>query len=261
MRARRWPWIAIVAAVLLFLFIPAVVVVLFAFNSSNSTSNFAGFSTRWFSAVFERDEYMTALENSLQAAVWTAAIDVVAGVGAALALTRLPRRVTSFLGGFFLVPIMVPGLILGVALLVFFSKIDLRLSMTTVVIGHVLVTMPLMVLILAARLERLDPAVMEAARDLGAGGWTAFRRILLPMIAPALIAGALLVVAFSLDEFIITLFTNGGTTTVPVLIFALLRRGLDPSVNAIATLLLALTTLLGVIAARIVASRGMTLGH
>jgi spermidine/putrescine transport system permease protein len=156
---------------------------------------------------------------------------------------------------------MVPGLILGVALLVFFSKIEMRLSMTTVVIGHVLVTLPLMILILSARMERLDPALIEAARDLGAGSWTAFRRILLPMIAPALIAGGLLVIAFSLDEFIITLFTNGGTTTVPVLIFALLRRGLDPSVNAIATLLLLGTTILGVIAARIVSRRGMSLGH
>jgi len=261
MKTVRWPWIVLVAAVLVFLFVPAIVVVLFAFNSSDSTSNFAGFSTQWFSKVFENSEYMGALENSLQAAFWTALIDVVAGVGAAMALMRLPRRVTTFLASFFLVPIMVPGLILGVALLVFFSKIEMRLGMTTVVIGHVLVTLPLMILILSARMERLDPALIEAARDLGAGSWTAFRRILLPMIAPALIASGLLVIAFSLDEFIITLFTNGGTTTVPVLIFALLRRGLDPSVNAIATLLLLGTTILGVIAARIVSRRGMSLGH
>jgi spermidine/putrescine transport system permease protein len=260
MKARRWPWIALVAGVLLFLFIPAVVVVLFAFNSSDSTSEFAGFSTRWFSSVFENSEYMSALENSLIAAAWTTVFDVVAGVGAALVLVRLPRRLTTVLSSAFLIPIMVPGLILGVALLVFFAKIEMRLLMTTVVIGHVLVTMPLMILIVSARLERLDPALIEAARDLGASGFTAFRRILLPMIAPALIAGGLLVFAFSLDEFIVTLFTNGGTTTVPVLIFALLRRGLDPSVNAIATLLLIGTTLLGVIAARIVSRRGMSLG-
>jgi spermidine/putrescine transport system permease protein len=204
---------------------------------------------------------MSALENSLIAALWTVGFDLLAGLGAAIVLTRLPRRVSTVLSSAFLIPIMVPGLILGVALLVFFSRLDVQLSMTTVVIGHVLVTLPLMILVVGARVERLDPALIDAARDLGASGWTAFRRITLPMIAPALIAGALLVFAFSLDEFIITLFTNGGTTTVPVLIFALLRRGLDPSVNAIATLLLIGTTLLGVIAARIVSRRGMTLGH
>lgn len=257
MRTVRWPWIVVVAAVLVFLFVPAIVVVLFAFNSSDSTSSFAGFSTQWFTKVFDNSEYMGALENSLQAAFWTALIDVVAGVGAALALMRLPRRATTVLSSFFLVPIMVPGLILGVALLVFFSKIEMRLSMTTVVVGHVLVTLPLMILILSARMERLDPALIEAARDLGAGSWTAFRRILLPMIAPALIAGALLVVAFSLDEFIITLFTNGGSPTVPVLIFTMLRRGLDPSVNAVATLILAANLTLGVVAARLVSTRGL----
>jgi spermidine/putrescine transport system permease protein len=261
MSAGKAPWIAVVTVVLLFLFVPAILVVLFAFNSTNSTATFGGFSTKWFSEVFSSAEYTDALENSAKAALITAVIDVVGGTAAALALTKLPGGWSRFLSSVYLIPLMIPGLILGVALLVFFSKLDVPLTMFTVVVGHVLVTLPLMILIVAARVARLDTAVLEAGRDLGASGWTTFRRILLPMVAPALIAGGLLVVAWSLDEFIITLFTNGGTETVPILIFALLRRGLDPSVNAIATLLLTVTTILGVIAARIVSTRGVSLGH
>jgi spermidine/putrescine transport system permease protein len=261
MSASRAPWLVLTVVVLLFLFVPAILVVLFAFNSTNSTATFGGFSTKWFAEVFDSPEYTEALWNSAKAALFTAVIDVVAGTAAALALTRLSPRWARVLSGVYLFPLMIPGLILGVALLVFFSKLDVPLTMFTVVVGHVLVTLPLMILIVAARVARLDTSVLEAGRDLGASGWTTFRRILLPMIAPALIAGSLLVVAWSLDEFIITLFTNGGTVTVPILIFALLRRGLDPSVNAIATLLLVVTTLLGVLAARIVSTRGVSLGH
>jgi ABC-type spermidine/putrescine transport system permease subunit II len=257
MTARRLPWILLVAAVLLFLFTPALLVVLFAFNATDSTSSFGGFSTRWFSAVFSNDEYMQALGNSAIAAFWTALFDVLAGTAAALALTRLPRRYLSVFSSLYLIPVMVPGLMLGVALLVFFSRLDLPLSMTTVVIGHILITLPLVILVIGARLERLDLSVLDAARDLGASGWTAFRRILLPLIAPALAGSALIAIAWSLDEFIVTLFTNGGTPTVPVLIFTLLRRGLDPSVNALAALLLGATMILGVITARLVSLRDL----
>jgi spermidine/putrescine transport system permease protein len=257
MTARRLPWILLVAAVLLFLFTPALLVVLFAFNATDSTSSFGGFSTRWFSAVFSNDEYMQALGNSAIAAFWTALFDVLAGTAAALALTRLPRRYLAVFSSLYLIPVMVPGLMLGVALLVFFSRLDLPLSMTTVVIGHILITLPLVILVIGARLERLDLSVLDAARDLGASGWTAFRRILLPLIAPALAGSALIAIAWSLDEFIVTLFTNGGTPTVPVLIFTLLRRGLDPSVNALAALLLGATMILGVITARLVSLRDL----
>jgi spermidine/putrescine transport system permease protein len=257
MTARRLPWVLLVGVVLVFLFTPALLVVLFAFNATDSTSSFGGFSTRWFSAVFSNEEFTQALGNSATAAFWTAIFDVLAGTTAAVALTKLPRRYLTIFSTLYLLPVMVPGLLVGVALLAFFSRLDVRLSLTTVIIGHILVTLPLVVLVVGARLERLDLSVVDAARDLGASGWTAFRRILLPLIAPALIGSALLAVAWSLDEFIITLFTNGGTPTVPILIFTLLRRGLDPSVNAVAALLLAATTILGVIAARIVSLRGL----
>jgi spermidine/putrescine transport system permease protein len=258
MTASRLPWVFLVVVVLLFLFTPAVLVVLFAFNATDSTSSLGGFSTRWFSAVLSDDEFTQALGNSLIAAFWTAVFDVLAGTAAAVALTRLPRKYLTVFSTLYLVPIMVPGLLIGVALLVFFSRLDVRLGMTTVIIGHILITLPLVVLVVGARLERLDLSVIDAARDLGASGWTAFRRILLPLISPALAGSALLAVAWSLDEFIITLFTNGGTPTVPVLIFTLLRRGLDPSVNALAALLLAATTILGVIAARLVSLRDLS---
>jgi ABC-type spermidine/putrescine transport system permease subunit II len=257
MSGRRWPWIVVVALVLAFLFTPALVVVLFAFNSSTSTSALDGLSLRWFDHVFADPEFTQALTNTLTAAAWTAAFDVLAGTAAALALTRLPRRWLTTLSSLFMVPVIVPGLLIGVALLAFFSRLHVTLAMPTVVVGHVVVTLPLVVVIVATRLERLDLSVVEAARDLGASAFTAFRRVLLPLIAPALAGSVLLAVAWSFDEFIITLFTNGGTPTVPILIFTQLRRGLDPSVNAVATLLLAGTTLMSVLAARTVSLRDL----
>ena len=258
MKAARFPWVILVVGVLLFLFVPAILVVLFSFNASGSTSTFTGFSTQWYTKVFTTEEYMRALENSAVAAFWTALFDVIAGSAAAFGMVRMPRRWLAVFSSVYLIPIMVPGLLIGVSPLVFFSELEIRLSMFTVIVGHILITLPLVILVIGARLERLDLSVMDAARDLGASGFTASRRILLPMIAPALAASALLAVAWSLDEFIITLFTNGGTPTVPVLIFTLLRRGLDPSVNVVATLLLSATTILGLIAARFFSVRDLS---
>jgi ABC-type spermidine/putrescine transport system permease subunit II len=241
-----------------FLFAPAIIVVLFAFNSENSTSKLYGLSTRWFSAALGNADFVAALTNSVKAAVFTALFVVVAGTLAALALVRMPSRVSNALTSFFTVPIIIPGLFFGVALLSFFSRVQLPLSMLTIVVGHVLITLPLVVLIVGARLQHLDMSILEAARDLGANSWQAFHKVLLPLIAPALVGSALLAVAWSLDEFIITLFMNGGTQTVPVLIFGRLRLGIDPSINAIAAILLLVTTAVTVIAGKFVSVSEVT---
>jgi spermidine/putrescine transport system permease protein len=156
------------------------------------------------------------------------------------------------------VPLVIPWLFIGIALLTFFSRTQVTLSMTTIVIGHVIVTLPIVILIVTSRLTNLDPNVMEAARDLGAGAFQAFRRILLPQIAPALAGAALLAIATSLDEFVITLFTNGGVQTVPIVIYGSLRRGLTPSVNAIASLTLLATITLTIVAGRFVSVRELS---
>lgn len=249
--ARIASWI-FVGLVLVFLFAPVVVVVLFAFNGQNSTGALSGFSLNWFKEVYSSSAFQSAFGNSLKAAGATAVIDVVLGTAAALGLQRVGVKVRAAASGLVLMPIVTPGLFVGIALTLFMSKVSFSLGLQAVIVGHVLITLPFVILIVAARLERFDMSMVEAARDGGATAFGAFRRILLPHIAPALVGGALLAAAASLDEFIITLWTNGGSVTVPIYIFGEARFGLNPTINAIATTLLAITTLLVVIASRLV---------
>lgn len=257
-RSRTVSW-ALVGLVLAFLFAPVILVVLFSFNSTPNTSlPFEGFSLHWYSTVFGEETFIVAIEHSAEAAALTVAVDVIVGTLAAIGLTRVAPRLTAALTGLFLVPLVIPLLFIGIALLTFFSRLQIELSMATIVVGHVVVTLPIVILIVASRLERLDPTVMEAARDLGASAPQTFRRILLPQVAPALVGAALLALATSLDEFVITLFTNGGVQTVPIVIYGSLRRGLNPSVNAIASLMLLMTMTLTVLAGRFVSVRELT---
>jgi spermidine/putrescine transport system permease protein len=257
-RARVVSWIAVIA-ILAFLFAPVVLVVLFSFNESASTAPpFTGFTLRWYGDVIDDAAYVQAIKNTAVVAALTVAITTVVGTLGALALVRVSPRVATAVSALLAVPLIVPWLFTGLALLVFFTRIHVELSMATVVAGHVVVTAPIAALIVTARLARLDPAVNEAARDLGANAWQAFRRVLLPQIAPAIIGSALLVTATSADEFIITLFVNGGYQTVPLVIFTSLRTGLGPEINAIASMMLAFTLVLTVIASRFVSVKDVT---
>jgi spermidine/putrescine transport system permease protein len=244
-----WAFVGLVVA---FLFAPVVVVVLFAFNGQNSTGTLSGLSLQWFQRIYSNPQFQYAFGNTLKAAAATAVIAVIVGTAAALGLHRVGVRVRAVASGALLMPIITPGLFVGIALTLFMSKVHIPLGLPAVVIGHVLITLPLVVLIVAARIERFDMSMLEAARDGGATAFGAFRRILLPHIAPALVGGALLAAAVSLDEFIITLWTNAGSVTVPIYIFGEARFGLNPTINAIATTLLAITTFLVVIASRLV---------
>jgi spermidine/putrescine transport system permease protein len=248
-----WLWVAIVVA---FLFAPVVVVVLFSFNATSSTSlPFAGFSTRWYHAAFEDELFVDALKNSLVVAAVTAAFVAFVGTNAAFALSRRPSRLLNVFSALVTAPLIVPGLFLAVALLSFYDEIDMRRSLTTVMIGHALVTLPFVVLIVNARLARLDPSIAEASRDLGATAWQSFRKITFPLVRPALIGSILIAVAWSFDEFIITFFTIGPKLTLPILIWGKLRLGIDPSVNAIASVILATTIGVTILAGRFISAR------
>lgn len=157
-----------------------------------------------------------------------------------------------------LAPLVIPGLFIGLALFSYFNKIGFELSLVTVIIGQSLVTLPLVVVVVNSRLANIETNMLEAARDLGANGFQAFFKVLLPLIAPTLLGASLLVAAWALDEVIITLWTNGGDTTLPVMIFAKVRQGTDPSVNAIASLVLAGTTITTILAAKFVSARDLT---
>ncbi len=256
-RAAAYPiWWVVVAAILLFLFAPVAVVVLFSFNAAATTSlPFAGFSLRWYQTAFADNQFVEALLNSVKVAAAVAAFTAVAGTSAAFALSRRRSRWLDLFTLFVTAPLVLPTLFLGIALLSFYSEIGLDTSLATAAIGHALVTLPFVVVIVNARLLRLDRAFEEAARDLGATPFQSFRLVVFPLVAPALIGAVLIVVAWSFDELVITFFTSGGDATLPVKIWGMLRRGIDPSVNAMASVILATTVACTLLAGRFVSGR------
>jgi ABC-type spermidine/putrescine transport system permease subunit II len=235
-----------VAAVLLFLYVPVVVIVLFSFTSSPRLSMpIEGFTLDWYRRAFDNPLMMVAVGNSLLVAAITALATGVLGAAFAFGLVRLKRpRLRAALLAVNLLPAVVPLLVIGIALAVLFNALGLQQSLRNAAFGHVLVCLPFVVLTMNARLETFDFTMLEAARDLGASPARAFRDITLPLVRPSMIGAALLAAALSLDEFVVTWFNIGSQQTLPVLVWGLMRRGIDPSINAMASLLLASLILL-----------------
>jgi spermidine/putrescine transport system permease protein len=226
--------------VFLFLFAPIAIVVLFSFNKTASlTFPFHGFSLRWYRSVFDSPLYRDAILASLRVAAITVVVVVVVGTLAGIGVTRYTFRGRGLVRVFLLFPAALPGLFVGIALLSFFVQTKVSLSLWTVTAGHLVYVLPYFFLVVTSRLQRFDYLLEEAARDLGAGPWTTFRRVTLPLIAPSLIAGALVVFSLSWDEVFITFFTIGAQNTLPLVIYSTVKQSVDPSVNAISTLLLA----------------------
>lgn len=257
--SRGWavaPWWVLVGVILVFLFAPVVVVLLFSFNAVATTSlPFAGFSLRWYETAFGDRLFVESLLNSVKVAVVVAAFTALVGTSAAFALARHRSRWLDLFSSFVTAPLILPTLFLGIALLSFYTQIGLRPWLGTAMIGHALVTLPFVVLIVNARLMRLDRSFEEAARDLGATPFQSFRLIVLPLVAPALMGSVLIVIAWSFDELVITFFTSGGDATLPVKIWGMLRRGIDPSVNAMASVILLTTIACTLLAGRFVSGR------
>jgi ABC-type spermidine/putrescine transport system permease subunit II len=232
----------------LFLWGPLLVVVFFSLHSTAALSfPFKGFSFRWYDEIFSSAEVRSAAENSLIVATVTAATTLLLGTLAAYGLTRTSSRARGPLALLFFLPITLPGLFIGTALLVAFARVEMTLSLTTVVVAHLVYVFPFFFLIARAALDRLDPALEEAAADLGAGRWLVFRRVTLPQVWPVLVGAACLAFALSFDEFVITFFVIGPDSTLPMFIWSSLRRTIDPSINAISTLLLLFTLLLFIV--------------
>lgn len=230
---------------ILFLFAPVVTIVVFSFDEVGvGTFPIEGLTLRWYEDLLSDDAVLRAARNSAIVAVACAVGTVSLGTAASFALVRHRVRLSGSFTALVLLPVALPGLLVGVALLSFFDVVSLPLSLFTVTIAHVLITLPFVILTMNARLATFDPAVEEAARNLGANPWQTFRRVTLPIIRGSLLGSALLVLALSLDEFIVTFFTIGPENTLPTVIWSQMRTGVSPSVNAISTLMLASTLLL-----------------
>jgi spermidine/putrescine transport system permease protein len=226
--------------VFVFLFAPIALVVLFSFNQTASlTFPFHGFSMRWYQFVLSSPTYQSAIFASLRIGVVTVLVVTVVGTLAGLGLTRYKFRGAPAIRVVILLPALLPGLFIGIALLATFVQLQIPLSLETVTIGHIVYVLPYFFLVANSRLQRFDYMLEESARDLGAGAWATFTRVTLPLIAPSLIAGALVAFSLSWDEVFITFFTIGAQNTLPLVIYATVKQSVDPSVNAVSTLLLA----------------------
>jgi len=227
--------------VYVFLFAPIVLLVAFSFNANKyGTFPFTGWTLHWYGQVFGDYQIKDALTTTLKVAAEVTLISTVVGTAAAFPLVRsnLPFRNGVRIG--MTLPIMIPGLLIGVSLLVLMTSVfHFTLSPQTAVIGQAVYTTPFVVLLVAARLQGFDPSLERAASDLGANTLNRLRHVVLPLIMPAIFAGALFAFTLSLDEFIITLFLIGAHNTLPIYIYTQVKFGITPEVNALASLLLA----------------------
>ena len=253
--ARRWWLRAWLAATFLFLYAPIVILVIFSFNDSRRNIVWRGFTTKYYLKALQNDSLIEAFTNSLVIALVSTVVSTELGALLALALWRFRFPGKPLVEGANALPIVIPEICMGVALLVFFSRIGLMgglswpWSLLPVLIGHITFSFPFVAVVVRARLEGFDRALEEASRDLGASEWQTFWRVLVPYMRPGLVAGALLAMTLSLDDFVITFFTSGpDTITFPVKIYSMVRFGATPEVNAASTVLIAITILLTVIA-------------
>ncbi|HET6449319.1 MAG TPA: ABC transporter permease [Conexibacter sp.] len=241
MSARRppWPLAAVGVALLAFLYLPIMVVVLYAFNGGrNLTWPPEGLSLRWFRAMLDDPGFSAAFGTSLKVALISTLIATVAAVMAAIAFTRSRWWVTRAIESLARLPIMVPPVLIGVALLTTIAAANVRLSTATVVTGHVVLIIPYVIVVVLARLRTFDLRLEQAARDLGARPPVVLGRVTLPIIAPAVLGGALLAFGLSFDEIYVTSFTAGSDPTLPLFVLSKLRRIVDPTINAVATVML-----------------------
>lgn len=241
-------------AFFVFLYLPIGLIVAYSFNSNPiNMMIWDGFSLDWYRSLFglstnlsenalyveSTDQLLAALRTSLVVALTTTAISTVIGTLTALALARYRFRLQKFYRVLLFMPMLMPDIVLGIALLIFFVGVGLPLGKVSIIIGHCTFLISYVFLIVSARLAGMDTRLEEASADLGASPWTTFRRVTLPQILPGVVGGALLAFIISMDDLVITYFIAGvDSTTLPVFIYGMIRRGIKPEINAIATLLL-----------------------
>ena len=251
----RWPrrLLAVHSAlVYLFLYLPIAVLVVFSFNAARQTAVWDGLTLDWYRRLLDDEALLGAVRNSLTVASCTTLAATILGTLAALAMGRHQFRGKRPTQALLMLPVVIPEIVLGAALVTFFGVARMRLSLTTVILAHVVFSISYVAIVVRARLAGLDPSLEEAARDLGAGSFDTFRRVTLPLLFPGIVASALLVFTLSIDDYVITSFVAGvGATTLPLHIYSMLKVGVTPEINAVSTLLLAVTVALIVAAQRL----------
>ena len=250
-RLPRW-LIGVTLVVYAFLHLPILVLVAFSFNDSKFSASWMGFTLDWYYRLLERPDIMRGLKASLIVGGVSTVVSAVLGTLVALALGRHRFRGRTALEGFLYVPIVTPEIVVGISLLILFALAKIPLGLTTIIIAHVAFSLSFVVIVVLARLEGMDQNLEEAAMILGADEITTFWKVTVPQLWPGILSGALLAFTMSFDDFVITSFVSGsGSSTLPIVVYGMVRRNIEPSINAISTIILLVTTALIYLADRL----------
>ncbi|MFC0588585.1 ABC transporter permease [Novosphingobium aquiterrae] len=255
-------------AVMVFLYAPLLVLMVFSFNDSKRNVVWKGFTLKYYQKALHNDSLIEALVNSLTIALLATVISVVLGAMAGLMLWRFRFPFKGAVEGAMSLPIIVPEICMGVAMLIFFAKVQWPvglpwpLNLSAITIAHITFCFPFVALVVRSRMASFNREQEEAAKDLGASEWATFRDILLPHMKPGLVAGALLAFTLSLDDFVITFFTSGpDTVTFPVKVYSMVRFSVTPEVNAASTILIILTIALTAVALKLQGVKAIADAH
>jgi spermidine/putrescine transport system permease protein len=257
----RLPWwlVSTVIGVYVFLHLPLLVLVAFSFNDSKFSVEWSGFTTEWYTRLLEREDILNGLTASLQVGVASTLISTVLGTLMALAIARHEFRGRRLIEALLYIPIVTPEIVVGISLLILFVLASVPLGLGTVTVAHVAFNISFVTVVVHARLQGMDRSLEEAALILGADEFTAFWRVTVPQLWPGILSGAMLAFTMSFDDYVITSFVTGtGSSTLPIVVYTMVRKNIEPSINAISTLILLATTALLLLSDRLGRDKPLT---
>lgn len=244
-----------------FMYAPIVVVIVFSFNSARHGGPWRGFTTEWYAKLLDSPDKISATENTIVLAVVSTIFATVLGTMLGYGLSRYTfpgKRLFSYL---MYIPVVIPDIVMAVAMLSFYALLRdwlglFQLGMSTMIIAHITFQIPFVAIVVRSRMVGMDPAIEEAAHDLGASTWQTFWNVTFPLMIPGVLAGAMLAVTLSLDDFVVSFFTTGpGATTLPILIYSSVKRGITPDINALSTIIV-LASIVGIVGATLLQRPG-----
>lgn len=234
--------------IFIIIYLPIATLIVFSFNNSKVNAMWQGFTFKWYLDLFKDRDIVGAMSNSLLVAAISTLISTIIGTLAAVGMYKYKFKGKTILDGLLYVPIIIPEIVMGISLLMFFAQVKIETGGLTLILAHATFSVSYVVIIVRSRLNGFDPSLEEAAMDLGATPFETFYKITLPIIAPGILAGALLAFTLSMDDVIISFFVSGpGFTTLPLKIFSMVKFGVTPEINALSTLMLIFTITIAVI--------------
>ena len=236
------------ALIYLFLYAPILILLVFSFNASKSRGNWTGFTLKWYLELFQDRQIMKALYNTMVIAVLSSTIATVIGTAAAIGIHNMKKLKRKIIMNLTYIPVVNPDIVTGLSLMLLFIFTNVRLGFVSLLLSHITFNIPYVILSVLPKLKQLDKNLYEAALDLGATPLYAYRKVILPEIMPGVITGLLLAFTLSIDDFVISFFTTGsGVSTLSIIVYSMARRGINPKINALSTLLFVTVLLLLVI--------------